>query len=659
MNTHRIPPLAVLAAAALVALPATGALATPAAPGPAPASQSSVQAPPEDLPTDRMIVKYAAPVADTQKEEILEQAAEEADVPEAERTTELKATADGADVVELSDEVSTEDAEKLAAKIAEDPAVEYAEPDRLVFTAQIPGMSSAEIDQLASTSAAAYDANVASMWALPELRAFSAWDTATGKGMTVGVVDTGFANHPDLDSKVIGGWDFVSSPALGNDGNGRDADPRDPGTYSTYGQCYSGSPASNSIWHGTHVAGTIAAKRDSYGTVGIAPDATLLNARALGACGTGYVSDMADAVSWLAGEPVAGVPAAKKRANVINMSLSMYGSCPAVLQNAINKAWFKGIPVAVAAGNNYGAQAINYAPGNCYNVVTVGAVTSSRAVANYSNIGGAVDIFAPGDHILSSGNTGRTTPVAPNVRYDYGTSMATPHVAGTLALMKQKNPAFTSDQLKDLLLTSGDPFPAGKTLNTHDGLYITSAFTDVYWGRTFYKEIAWTRAAGVSNGWPSGAARAYRPTHNVSREQMAAFLYRVAGSPAYTPPRVSPFADVPTSHVFYKEIAWMRAKNISTGWVAANGIRTYKPTQAISRDQMAAFLYRLAGKPAFTPPAASPFKDVSTRQGFYKEMAWMRAESISTGWDDGTYRPAASVSRDVMAAFLYRFDQNV
>ncbi len=656
MNKHRIPSLAVLGAAVLVALPATGAFAEPASPGPAPASASSVQAPPKDLPTHRMIVKNAAPVGKAQKEKILDKAADKAHVPEAEKTTELKATADGGRVVELSAEVTAKEAEKLAAEIAADPAVEYAEPDRLVFTAQIPGMSDAEADRLGSTAAAAYDSGVPSMWALPALGAFSAWDTATGKGMTVGVVDTGFANHPDLDPKVVGGYDFVSSTALSNDGTGRDTDARDPGTYSRYGQCYSGSPASNSIWHGTHVAGTVAAKRDTYGTVGVAPDATLLNARALGACGTGYVSDMADAVLWLAGEPVAGVPAAKKRANVINMSLSMYGSCPALLQNAINKAWFKGIPVVVAAGNNYGAQAINYAPGNCYNVVTVGALTSAGGVANYSNVGSAVDIYAPGDHILSSGNTGRTVPVAANVRYDYGTSMASPHVAGTMALMKQKNPAFTSDQLKDLLLKSGDPFGLGKKLNTHDALYITSTFKDVYWGHTFYDEIAWLNAKGISSGWASSGSRVYMPAQSITRDQMAAFLYRLAGKPAYTPPAVSPFADVPTTRTFYKEMAWLRAQGISTGWVSSTGVRTYRPDQAITRDQMAAFLYRLAGKPAYTAPAVSPFKDVSTRRAFYKEMAWLQAEGISEGWPDGTYRPDATVNRAVMAAFLYRYN---
>ncbi|MHC5559951.1 CAP and S-layer homology domain-containing protein [Kocuria sp. U4B] len=200
--------------------------------------------------------------------------------------------------------------------------------------------------------------------------------------------------------------------------------------------------------------------------------------------------------------------------------------------------------------------------------------------------------------------------------------------------------------------TGTAPTPAPAPVPDPGSIAAAGPFNDVPADHDFATEIEWVRDAGVLRGWPGGT---FAPNRMMTREQTAAALYRVAGSPAYTPPRVSPFADVPTSHVFYKQMAWMRAKNISTGWVAANGIRTYKPTQAISRDQMAAFLYRLAGKPAYTPPAASPFKDVSTRQGFYKEMAWMRAKNISTGWDDGTYRPGASTSRAVMAAFLYRY----
>ncbi|GEO96806.1 S8 family serine peptidase [Kocuria turfanensis] len=459
---------------ALVLAPLTPAAAAPEDTGATLSTQQVTdQAPP--AVTDRMIVKYKTETPAAEAERSVEDAATAVDVPEAEQATEVRSTADGAAVVELADAVSTDRAEKLAEKLAEDPDVAYAEPDRLVSTARIPGAEEEPPEQLGSVAATAADPGVPSLWALGNLRAFEAWDTATGRGVTIGVVDTGFAGHPDLDSKVIGGYDFVSTANLGNDGNGRDTDPRDPGTYSSYGQCYAGSAATNSIWHGTHVAGSAAAKRDAYGTVGIAPDATLLNARALGACGYGYVSDMADAVRWLAGAPVSGVPAAPKRADVINMSLALGGSCPVTLQSAIDTAWTRNIPVAVAAGNS-NAPAIDYAPGNCYNVITVGAIGSDRVKAPYSNHGWAVDIYAPGHHILSSSNSGTRGPVAPSTKFDYGTSMATPHVAGTLALLKQKNPTLTAAQYKQAILDSGDTWdtlPGGKTLNTHDALYIT------------------------------------------------------------------------------------------------------------------------------------------------------------------------------------------
>ncbi len=130
----------------------------------------------------------------------------------------------------------------------------------------------------------------------------TAWDGYTGKGTTIGVVDTGFAPHPDLSSKVVGGHDFISTTNLSNDGDGRDANAVDSGTCSTrYGQCYGGSAQSSSSWHGTHAAGTAGAARNNGGVAGIAPDATLLNARALGACGYGHESDIDDAVTWLAG----------------------------------------------------------------------------------------------------------------------------------------------------------------------------------------------------------------------------------------------------------------------------------------------------------------------------------------------------------------------
>ncbi|MHA7271847.1 polysaccharide deacetylase family protein [Arthrobacter sp. TMT4-20] len=131
-----------------------------------------------------------------------------------------------------------------------------------------------------------------------------------------------------------------------------------------------------------------------------------------------------------------------------------------------------------------------------------------------------------------------------------------------------------------------------------------------------------------------------------------------AAEAPYTPPAVSPFADVSTSQLFYKEIAWLAGEGISTGWAEPNGTRTYRALQPVNRDAMAAFLYRAGGSPPYTPPAVSPFADVSTSQLFYKEMSWLASEGISTGWDEPngtrTYRALQPVNRDAMAAFLFR-----
>ncbi|GGG64178.1 hypothetical protein GCM10011374_29680 [Kocuria dechangensis] len=178
-----------------------------------------------------------------------------------------------------------------------------------------------------------------------------------------------------------------------------------------------------------------------------------------------------------------------------------------------------------------------------------------------------------------------------------------------------------------------------------------SPFIDVATTQPFYREITWLAAAGISTGWvAANGTRTYRPLQAINRDAMAAFLYRAAGSPPFVPPKVSPFKDVPTTNPYYTEIAWLADRKISTGWPDG----TYRPLQTIKRDAMAAFLYRAAGSPAYTPPRVSPFRDVRTSQPFYKEMAWLADRKISTGWPDGTYRPWLAINRDAMAAFIYR-----
>lgn len=186
-----------------------------------------------------------------------------------------------------------------------------------------------------------------------------------------------------------------------------------------------------------------------------------------------------------------------------------------------------------------------------------------------------------------------------------------------------------------------------------------ASFADVSLCYVFAKEISWLASEGISTGWETSGRREYRPLQPVLRDQMAAFLYRAAGSPEYTPPATSPFIDVPTGYVFYKEIAWLASEGISTGWDVGGGKREYRPFQPVLRDQMAAFLYRAAGKPAYTPPPTSPFADVSPGYVFYREIAWLASEGISTGWEVAgrrEYRSHSRVLRDVMAAFLYRYE---
>lgn len=165
----------------------------------------------------------------------------------------------------------------------------------------------------------------------------------------------------------------------------------------------------------------------------------------------------------------------------------------------------------------------------------------------------------------------------------------------------------------------------------------------------YFTEIAWMKHTGRSTGWPDGT---YRPFESIKRDAMAAFLYRSAGSPAYTPPAVSPFRDVATNSMYYKEIAWARSVGITTGWPDG----TYRPLEPVNRDAMAAFLHRSAGSPAHSAPAASPFRDLSTRTQFYEEITWAHSQGITTGWADGTYRPLEPIKRDAMAAFIYRLE---
>src|SRR5690606_38269255 len=246
---------------------------------------------------------------------------------------------------------------------------------------------------------------------------------------------------------------------------GRDANPSDEGDWSAASECYSGSPERASSWHGTHVAGTVAARmNDGKGVVGVAPNVKIQHVRVLAKCG-GTDSDIAAAITWASGGSVPGVPANKTPAKVLNLSLGGQGTCGPVTQAAIDGARSRGSVVVVAAGND-SKDAIHFSPASCRDVITVGATDYYGLWASYTNFGATLDVSAPGGDlgwateagVLSTINTGATTPGSPGWTYYQGTSMATPAVAGAAALIASLG-SFSAAQLEQAIRAAVRPFP--------------------------------------------------------------------------------------------------------------------------------------------------------------------------------------------------------
>ena len=417
----------------------------------------------EPVPTDRLIIKYraaqagVAATAGASDRALLHRPAQEAAARTGQRLQLLRIGALDAHVMKLERRMAHADVQRLAREImATDPAVEYAEPDRILHALFTPN-----------------DTQYGQQWhyfeATGGLNLPAAWDKSTGSGVVVAVIDTGYRPHADLAANILPGYDFINDTFVSNDGNGRDNSALDPGDAVAAGACGGGQPTQSqpSSWHGTHVAGTIAAlTNNSSGVGGVAFGAKLLPLRALGKCG-GYTSDIAAGIVWASGGSVPGVPANPNPARVINMSLGGSGACDAASQDAINSARSRGTVVVVAAGNS-NANAANFSPASCAGVVSVAATNRGGGRAYYSNFGAAVSVAAPGgdmrsgaaNGILSTLNNGASAPGADSFAYYQGTSMAAPHVAGVVALMLAKNGSLTPDDVAARLKSSARAFPS-------------------------------------------------------------------------------------------------------------------------------------------------------------------------------------------------------
>ncbi len=325
---------------------------------------------------------------------------------------------------------------------------------------------SADLNYVRTAAAVPADEFYPFQWHYDQINLPQAWDvTAPNSGVVVAVLDTGVKlGHPDLAGQFVAGFDFITDIPTANDGNGCDADPEDPGDDALGGNSY----------HGTHVAGTVAARTsfssgDATGVAGAAWNAQIMPLRVLGV-GGGTDADIMEALRYAAGRAgTCAGPGAATQARIANMSLSGPGFSQ-TFQDLITELRTpdpsgpdEGMIFVAAAGNQASSQP-QY-PAAFAGVISVSAVGPTRALAPYSNFGATIDVAAPGgdfqrdvdgdgfpDGVLSTFfEDGRGFGYA----FYQGTSMATPHVAGVLALMLGKNPALT-------------PFDIDNALNNRD-----------------------------------------------------------------------------------------------------------------------------------------------------------------------------------------------
>lgn len=458
----------VLSGLALGAMAASTGPATPPSPGPAAVAT-------REAPVGRLIIRYRDGIqlagqgkatAASERMEAASVVSRSAVLAGAGGLSYLKSVSSRLHVAALDQPLSPAQAQVLMRRLRADPAildVQIDERAQAHFEPNDPLYASAEQWHLQDSSLMTGAVSAA-----------GAWDISRGKGVVVGVLDGGYRPHADLLANILPGYDFISADNASdyggnaywtaNDGSGREDDARDPGDWTTRTDVNAGfcSHEANSSWHGTHVAGLVAAQgNNGTGAVGMAFGARVLPVRVLGRCG-GYTSDILAGARWAAGLAVPGVPANPNPARILNLSLGVAGPCDSTTQSVVDEIRAGNVSIVASAGNGAGTTITR--PANCNGVLAVTAHTRNGRHASYANVGAGVAISAPGGEsfapVMSTWNTGSQRPGIDTYGGMAGTSMATPAVSGVLALLSSLRPDLPMAALEGYVKNTARSFPA-------------------------------------------------------------------------------------------------------------------------------------------------------------------------------------------------------
>lgn len=354
----------------------------------------------------------------------------------------------------------------MEAEYSANDAVEYAEPNYVVKAMMSP------TDPYYSSSGSwgqSYD----DLWGLKKIQVEKAWDISQGEGVVVAVVDSGIDyTHEDIADNIWKNSAETAGNGVDDDGNGYVDDVKG------YDFANSDSDPMDDHGHGTHVAGTIAASgNNSKGIIGVAYKAKVMAIKGLDKKGSGYDSNLAQALRY----------AADKGADIINNSWGGAGNS-STIEEAINYAYSKGCVIIAAAGNS-NDDASGFHPAGLNNVITVASTDHNDTKSDFSNYGVKIDVSAPGGDSEDSNDTAQRFRnilslrsqdtdlskdgrgiVGNNYYRARGTSMAAPHASAVAALVIAKNSAFTNEEIRQIIRRSSDDIDnSGFDINTGHG----------------------------------------------------------------------------------------------------------------------------------------------------------------------------------------------